>query len=415
MLQRWQSVLKSKDYQAIYFNAWEDDFSNDPLLAIIGQLCNHFKDAGLRRMAEEVARFALPLIKDNLLGVLKAATGLHVNPDVKKGRKATLLDTYLNQNATKDQLKNELAKLSKKVADRTSHPLVFIIDELDRCRPTFAIELLERVKHIFDVPNMVFVFGLNRDELCKSLASVYGDIKTDVYLRRFFDFEFNLPESNSQGFALHLIDRFQIGEAFNSLSGASGDPVHKYDYDNYRRVLPRLWSAFGLSLRDIDYGIRLLAFLAKNVREHVYTHPYLLTLLIGMRFKDADLYPTLIKGNFRASEIMDYIYDDIGQRLLEQELFNDLCRIEGFLYCTDSTNTLSEENGEKARVELTRVLNGQMDKPFNIISRRAQSAEKWPLSLIVQAIQDGRKMGVTRKVFSNLASLVDLYQTELRR
>ena len=48
-------------------------------------------------------------------------------------------------------------------------PLIFIIDELDRCRPTFAIELLERVKHIFDVPNMVFVLGINRDELCKSL------------------------------------------------------------------------------------------------------------------------------------------------------------------------------------------------------------------------------------------------------
>ena len=42
------------------------------------------------------------------------------------------------------------------------------------------IELLERVKHIFDVPNIVFVFGVNRDELCKSLKSIYGDIEADV-------------------------------------------------------------------------------------------------------------------------------------------------------------------------------------------------------------------------------------------
>ena len=53
----------------------------------------------------------------------------------------------------------------------TGQPLVFIIDELDRCRPTFAIELLERVKHIFDVPNIVFVFGINRSELVKALDS----------------------------------------------------------------------------------------------------------------------------------------------------------------------------------------------------------------------------------------------------
>ena len=70
--------------------------------------------------------------------------------------------------------------------------MVFIIDELDRCRPTFAIELLERVKHIFDVPNIVFVFGINREELTKSLRSVYGEIEAEEYLRRFFDMELRL-------------------------------------------------------------------------------------------------------------------------------------------------------------------------------------------------------------------------------
>ena len=119
--------------------------------------------------------------------------------------------------ATKDELKKGLEKLSEAVFKRLQHPLVFIIDELDRCRPTFAIELLERVKHIFDVPYLVFVFGINRDELCKSLSSIYGEINTDVYLRRFFDFGFQLQEVESQAFVEHLIDKFQLGEAFRSL------------------------------------------------------------------------------------------------------------------------------------------------------------------------------------------------------
>ena len=75
---------------------------------------------------------------------------------------------------------------------------MFIIDELDRCRPTFAIELLERVKHIFDVPNIVFVFGINRAELVKSLESIYGEIDAGTYLRRFFDMEFVLPEPTAR-------------------------------------------------------------------------------------------------------------------------------------------------------------------------------------------------------------------------
>ena len=91
--------------------------------------------------------------------------------------------------------------MSAAVNDATGRPMVFIIDELDRCRPTFAIELLERVKHIFDVPNMVFAFGINRDELCSSLQSIYGNIDADVYLRRFFDMEFTLPQADSEKFA----------------------------------------------------------------------------------------------------------------------------------------------------------------------------------------------------------------------
>ena len=211
MLRRWQNDLEEQGYKAIYFNAWEDDFCDDPLLAAIGQLSEYFKETGLEALARSAADIAIPLIMENLTGILKAKTGITFSLDQFKSREKTLLDDYLAQRATKDELKKALTDLSAKVATDTGHPLVFIVDELDRCRPTFAIELLERVKHIFDVPNMVFVFGLNRDELCKSLTSVYGEIDADVYLRRFFDFEFNLGEVNSEDFTRLLIDKYELG------------------------------------------------------------------------------------------------------------------------------------------------------------------------------------------------------------
>ena len=415
VLRRWQKALSLDKYQAIYFNAWEDDFCDDPFLAMIGQLSEHFKDDKFKELTRKAVEIAIPLIRENLLGVLKATTGLTVKLDDQQQGNTTPLDAYFEQRATKDSFKNQLGQLSEEVARETGHPLVFIVDELDRCRPTFAIELLERVKHIFDVPHIVFVFGLNRDELSKSLSSVYGDINTDVYLRRFFDFEFNLTEAASQDFTAQLIDRFQIADAFQQLANAAGDRGHLSDYDNFRTVFPKLWAALGLSLRDINYGIRLLALLARNVPIGAFTHPFLLAILIAVKFKKPELYRSLMSGNFRASEIMDYVDDEVSRRTSTDEVLSrHLDRIEGFLYCADVTNRDDQQPGENAYTEILRLSQGDVEFGFQAVSRRAQSADPQHYSRIVQAIEDGRALGIGGSVFGDLAALIDTYQTQLR-
>ena len=416
MLRRWQKALENQSFRAIYFNAWEDDFCDDPLLAIVGQLSEYFKEDGLRAIAGKVVHTAIPLILKNAPAVIKMATGITLDVGQIESSDRDFLKEYLHERATKDNLKNHLGELSAKVASETNHPLVFIIDELDRCRPNFAIELLERVKHIFDVPNLVFVFGINRTELCKSLASVYGDINTDVYLRRFFDFELNLPEADSRGFATQLIDRFQIADVFHQLAEAAHDRVHMQDYDNYRTVFPMVWSALGISLRDIDYGIRLLALLARNVPLGAFTHPFLLAVLIAMKFKKPEFYHSLKTGDFRTSEIMDYIDDEASRRILtDEDLSRCLDRIEGFLYCADITNRGDQQRGENAHTELSRLAQGDVEFGFQVVSRRAQNADPEHFSRIIRAIEDGQRLGITGDVFGDLATLIDAYQMQLRR
>ena len=240
LLRRWQKDLEAQGFKAIYFNAWEDDFSADPLLAILGQMSEYFKEDGLKARARPAAEAALPLIQENALGVLKATTGLTLKVNQDQGGKA-FLEAYLEQKATKDKLKKLLAEMSAAVLAATGHPMVFIIDELDRCRPTFAIELLERVKHIFDVPNLVFIFGLNRDELCKSLQSVYGEIDSDVYLRRFFDMEFTLPEVDTKSFAEHLIKKFELANFFTTLSTNAKFSTYEVSYPKLLGNIPLFW------------------------------------------------------------------------------------------------------------------------------------------------------------------------------
>ena len=133
MLKRWQKDLESHEFKAIYFNAWEDDFCDDPLLAIIGQLSEYFTESNLKSFADRVVQVAIPLLQKNLLGVLNKTTGISLEIAQKEQSERDLLKEYLDQRASKDELKKHLEELSMKVAEETQHPLVFIIDELDRC------------------------------------------------------------------------------------------------------------------------------------------------------------------------------------------------------------------------------------------------------------------------------------------
>ena len=110
-------------------------------------------------------------------------------------------------------------------------PLVVLVDELDRCRPLHAIAMLERIKHVFQVPGITFVLSIDKTNLKRSIQSVYGQIDADDYLRRFFTFEHHLPQISSPPFVSALFPEVQL---------ATSD------------VVPTLLLASGLSLRSMQ-------------------------------------------------------------------------------------------------------------------------------------------------------------------
>ena len=67
--------------------------------------------------------------------------------------------------------------------------LVIFIDELDRCKPDYAIQLLERIKHYIISEQITFVFSVNIEQLQHTIKRFYGDdFDACSYLDRFFDF-----------------------------------------------------------------------------------------------------------------------------------------------------------------------------------------------------------------------------------
>ncbi len=120
-----------------------------------------------------------------------------------------ILNLHVEQQNSIEDLKTEVdVILSKVLTDDISmswSPMYVFIDELDRCRPTFAIEVLEVIKHIFDIPRIIFVIATDTEQLQHSIKAVYGhDFDAEKYLMRFFNRSFSLPTPKLKDFLNQL-------------------------------------------------------------------------------------------------------------------------------------------------------------------------------------------------------------------
>ena len=382
-------------------------------------MSEHFKEGALKTLAGKVMRIAIPLLKRNLLGVLSTTTGLTLEIERGEQDERNLIEEYLGQRAVKDELKGLLAKMSEKVVEETGHPMIFIIDELDRCRPTFAIELLERVKHIFDVPNLVFVFGINRDELCKSLQSIYGDIDSDVYLRRFFDMEFTLPEVDSAIFCRHLMEKFELASFFSDLNKNANGISHDEDFEYLIRTVSTFWGHLGLSLRDIDYCVRTLALVGKNLKERYSLIPRLLGPLIPLKLMNRAMYREFIQGNILASDVMNYIDERVHNQKSDLGGNHTLNLIEVYLYFAD------RNDGRSKPIAWDQLLLKADSKELThpeYISNRTQQAPKERIQQLLRIMKEliDRMCDIFQPSFPTgsvdyVAELIDLHQQLIRR
>ena len=379
LLTRWQKDLEKEKFKAIYFNAWEDDFCDDPLVAIIGQLSDSFQDKDFKEIGEIIGNIigkAKPLLISTVLGILNKTTGIVIPEELLKNLRGSYLDEYAEQIKNKDELKTHLKELADEVKKETGRPLIFIIDELDRCRPTFAIELLERVKHIFDIPNMIFVFGVNRSELYSALQSIYGKIDANVYFRRFFDMEFSLPEMDSESFCKSLIEKHELNEFFSELSKNANNDVHRNDFTEISDFFPVFCRQMGLSLRDIDYCVRSIVFVANNIKEGHYMYPHLISVLIVLRLKNPDLYLEFRGEKCYPCKVMDYIDKEIPVIRRGRNFSRYLDFVEYQLYWIHKSRLAYKEKEASPLEQLKLLQDGKPLTRPEYLSKRTEKSGK---------------------------------------
>jgi hypothetical protein len=220
-------------------------------------------------------------------------------------------------------VKKRLGERSIRCLQKNGNPLVVIVDELDRCRPLFAIGLLEKIKHLFEIPGIIFVLGVDRTQLGHSIKSVYGqEMDVDGYLRRFIDLEFLLPTNNSKcKFLSSYFNKLGIESVIN-------DNVKKQRIINYSSCIAKV---FLFSLRDMEYLCRTLMLCAVTGQELFGNS--IVPFLVAMKLKNEDFYKDVISGKLNAVEMIEHLVEKYNFfHLFENERFVGSNLIDDLVY-----------------------------------------------------------------------------------
>jgi len=217
----------------VYFNAWEVDWTKDPLYALVSTISQGDPSAqtrthGFEEKIQNAKMITAYVSKRLTFGAIRRFTGIDADVELEKYIKefdpqlisADMSGEFDSQQKLIQRLKQELADAVDNLDDceEKQKKLVVFIDELDRCRPTFAVELLERIKHIFDLANIVFVLSIDESQLKECVKEIYGSgIEPTGYLRKFFDHRTDIRSTHkgSEGLVKSLLDRIAPEAIYN--------------------------------------------------------------------------------------------------------------------------------------------------------------------------------------------------------
>ncbi|MGE5565975.1 MAG: P-loop NTPase fold protein [Parcubacteria group bacterium] len=276
-LERLKRHIEAQGHLCTYVNGWRDDGGGEPLIAVMAsieetlspflakeasaaKLWRRAKSSGAQIMAA-IAKGAAKKVVSKVIGdgvheVIEIFEGEPLaasgeDKEVDRDRSLNddnlsdavsnvteLLDRYLDSKlegylarvAAAESFKVNASSVLEAVRANGAHklPYLILIDELDRCRPTYAIEMLEQVKHLFDIDGAIFLIATDGDQLSHSVSAVYGnDFDSKRYLLRFFNRHYRFERRDLYPFVTFLFKRFEIDRGM--LSTPFGvDPVEVF-------------------------------------------------------------------------------------------------------------------------------------------------------------------------------------------
>lgn len=336
-VKHWAEDLKQRGHPVVIFDAWENDLGEEAAISLMAAIKKMIDEwvaqmpaneelavrAGemVRDGVKELRRAVLPASKVVATAMLKKFTGigfkelmdavdgddvLPVEPQetlssekIEAGLDKIFESALGEQKKRSEAIRSFKASVSKalELIDQNTEatlPAFVFVDELDRCRPPYAISLLEEIKHIFGMPSVCFVVSTNIEQLSHSIRGVYGPgFNGGGYLKRFFDHQFTLLAPDN---ASHANLLFQEATFLSTRKLALGLPSNLI-YP--KKATPAntaalIFDAFDLDLRSQKQVFMIADLAAASVEENKNIFLLWLLFLSALIHKRSDLFSELI-------------------------------------------------------------------------------------------------------------------------
>lgn len=225
--------IDKKPFRTVYYDAWEHDNETDPIQSLLACIATS-------NWAIKLKEVLIPVLTAGLR-LVEMFTPIKTDKLVEAINKQ--VQNYKDKEIDFEKLKKEFYDALTKLAPENGQLIVFV-DELDRCKPTYAIKVLERIKHYFSVPNITFIFSVDLSQLQNTVKRYYGEEFDGYhYLDRFFDLVINLPEPDLDNYLKNTDGMLVLNDLFDTWAD-----------DNYcNHFCKDLIAHFSFSLRQINH------------------------------------------------------------------------------------------------------------------------------------------------------------------
>lgn len=407
-LEMFKNRLEEKSKrEVIYVNAWKNDFFNEPVVAIASEILAHIERQAtvsddLKRTLKSAFYTVIGTAASLTNQIINQVTGIdairtcrQVEEDQEKRNKivgSVYYKEYTEKKALFDKLNEALASYLKETKKK---PLFILIDELDRARPDYAVKFLETLKHFFTMQNVIFVLGIDREQLASSIKALYGaDMNVSEYLRKFIHKDVPLPTLPARAIK-NYIDA-SLNKFFNSDAETNrfyAINLKKGDLDE----LANLCFGYGITLRQMNEILRTLSYYFLSVTDRTMLFGWTFTAMFYaiIRVAFPNFRTEICAGTYSFSSMLDALESRF--RLTDKHTFDFFAH---YLFLITLTNENKNQN-EFIFLKRVRDFAGTSEDPEYEIQRRsiyenvhlilgrgALDREKSILQYIAQKIED---------------------------
>lgn len=183
-------------YYVFHYDCWKYDYYEEPAIAIIAAMLDEIdRELSLfSKDVEDAGKVAVETVKTTLKKIASELCKNKIGIDLVEVASEILDKTDKEKVKDFDSLygfKKALEETRKGMQEiAEDKTVVIVVDELDRCLPTYSIKVLERLHHIFnELENVVVIVSMDKSQLEHSIKAIYGEIDVDTYLRKFISFK----------------------------------------------------------------------------------------------------------------------------------------------------------------------------------------------------------------------------------